>query len=61
MPSEIEGLHNLVPAEGNLLILIDIEFLLEENAHYCKAKTRYIFITRTVSVYKLLGGTQLFF
>ena len=23
VPSEIEGIHNLVPAEGNLLILID--------------------------------------
>ena len=34
MPSEIEGIHNLVPAEDNLLILIDIEGLLEEYALY---------------------------
>ena len=35
MQSEIEGIHNLVTAEGNLLILlIDIECLLEENELY---------------------------
>ena len=34
MPSEIEAIHNLVPLEGNLLILIDIKFLIEENALY---------------------------
>ena len=34
MPSEIEGIHNFVSAESNLLILIDIKFLLEENALY---------------------------
>ena len=34
MPSEIEGIHNLVPAESHLLILIDINCLMEENALY---------------------------
>ena len=34
MPSEIEGIQNLVPAESNLLILIDIKCLMEENALY---------------------------
>ena len=34
VPSEIEGIHNLVPAESHLLILIDMKCLEEENALY---------------------------
>ena len=34
VPSEIECIDNIVPAESNLLKLIDIKCLMEENALY---------------------------
>ena len=49
MPSEIEGIHNLVPAESHLLILIDMKCLVEENALYL-----FIF----TDIFKMTAGEQ---